>query len=69
MDGSNYSDVTRMAPTEAHKAKVIKIMDEMFPGEGLDVPDPYYGGSSGFENVYRMLDRVTDVIAKRLDPK
>jgi protein-tyrosine phosphatase len=69
MDGSNYRDVTRMATTEEHKAKVIRIMDEMFPGEGLDVPDPYVGGTAGFENVYRMLDRATTVIARRLDPK
>jgi protein-tyrosine phosphatase len=67
MDGSNYRDAIRMADTEEQKGKVIKIMDEMFPGEGLDVPDPFFGGTAGFDNVYRMLDRVTDVIAKKLD--
>jgi protein-tyrosine phosphatase len=69
MDGSNYNEVTRRATSDKHKAKVIKIMDEIFPGEGLDVPDPYYGGKSGFDNIYRMLDRATTVIANRLDPK
>ncbi|WP_124980350.1 low molecular weight protein-tyrosine-phosphatase [Nonlabens xiamenensis] len=67
MDGSNYNDVTSMARNEEERNKVIKILDEAFPGENLDVPDPYYGGSQGFENVYRMLDRATDVIAKKLD--
>jgi protein-tyrosine phosphatase len=67
MDQSNYNDVTALASTEEEKKKVIKILDEVFPGENLDVPDPYYGGSQGFENIYRMLDRATDVIAHKID--
>ncbi|PPK94982.1 protein-tyrosine phosphatase [Nonlabens xylanidelens] len=67
MDQSNYDDVTSLASTEEEKKKVIKILDEAFPDENLDVPDPYYGGTQGFESVYRMLDRATDVIAKRID--
>lgn len=67
MDQSNYDDVISLASTEEEKKKVIKILDEAFPDENLDVPDPYYGGTQGFESVYRMLDRATDVIAKRID--
>lgn len=67
MDQSNYNDVTALASTEEEKKKVIKILDEVFPGENLDVPDPYYGGSQGFDNIYRMLDRATDVIAQKID--
>jgi protein-tyrosine phosphatase len=67
MDQSNYNDVTSLASTEEEKKKVIKILDEVFPGENLDVPDPYYGGSQGFENIYHMLDRATDVIAQKID--
>jgi protein-tyrosine phosphatase len=67
MDQSNYNDVTSLASTEEEKKKVIKILDEVFPDENLDVPDPYYGGSQGFENIYRMLDRATDVIAQKID--
>lgn len=67
MDQSNYNDVMALAITEEEKKKVVKILDEVFPGENLDVPDPYFGGSQGFENIYRMLDRATDVIAKKID--
>ncbi len=67
MDGSNYLDVIAMASDEEEMKKVIKIMDEVFPDENLDVPDPYYGGSQGFENVYRMLDQATDLIRKKID--
>ncbi|WP_405350065.1 low molecular weight protein-tyrosine-phosphatase [Nonlabens sp. Asnod3-H03] len=67
MDNSNYRDVIALAENDEQRAKVHKIMDWAFPNEDLDVPDPYYGGDSGFENVYRMLDHVSNVIAKKLD--
>lgn len=67
MDESNYRDVVALAANEDEKKKVIKILDEVFPSENLDVPDPYYGGNQGFENVYRMLDKATNAIAKKLD--
>jgi protein-tyrosine phosphatase len=30
------------------------------------VPDPYYGGEQGFENVYKLLDEACYVIANKL---
>ena len=36
-------------------AKVHLILDELFPSENVDVPDPYYGGDLGFENVFILL--------------
>ena len=66
MDNSNYRDVTSLAKNEAEIAKVQLILDEIFPNENVDVPDPYYGGAFGFENVYKMLDEACDKIAARL---
>jgi protein-tyrosine phosphatase len=51
MDNSNYKDVVALAPNEEAKSKVKLILNEIFPGENVDVPDPYYGGQDGFENV------------------
>ena len=48
------------------KEKVKLILDEIFPGENVDVPDPYFGGNSGFENVFKMLDEACEQIAQRL---
>ena len=56
MDSSNYTNITRLAPDEASKAKVRLIMNEAYPGENRQVPDPYTGGQRGFEVVYDMLD-------------
>ncbi|MQP53844.1 low molecular weight phosphotyrosine protein phosphatase, partial [Flavobacterium sp. LMO9] len=41
MDNSNYRDVLALAPNEEAKSKVKLILNEIFPGENVDVPDPY----------------------------
>jgi protein-tyrosine phosphatase len=69
MDSSNYSDVLEFAKTDEQRAKVRLILDELFPGEKVDVPDPYFGLENGFDIVYRMLDETCEVIAKKLTEK
>ena len=69
MDGSNYDDLLFLAKTDDHKKKVSRILDELFPGDNVDVPDPYYGLQNGFDMVYEMLDEATDLLAKKLIEK
>lgn len=57
MDSSNYSNLLQLAPDDALKSKVRLIMNEAYPGENRQVPDPYTGGSEGFESVYHMLEK------------
>jgi protein-tyrosine phosphatase len=69
MDGNNYIDVVALAKDETHKNKVKLILNELFPGENVDVPDPYYGSQFGFDSVYKMLDETCDIIAEKLIAK
>ena len=66
MDGNNYSDVVALSKNDFQKNKVALILNELFPNENRDVPDPYFGLENGFELVYKMLDETCDFIAKRL---
>ncbi|WP_297509106.1 low molecular weight protein-tyrosine-phosphatase [Flavobacterium sp.] len=66
MDNSNYDDVIFLAKNENQKQKVELILNALFPGDNVDVPDPYYGLQNGFDMVYAMLDEATDIIAQRL---
>jgi protein-tyrosine-phosphatase len=43
--------------------------NELYPNENVDVPDPYFGMTNGFEIVYTMLDEVCDIIADKLIAK
>ena len=65
MDMSNLKDVLALARNESDRNKVSLILDELFPGENVEVPDPYYGGDDGFGKVYDMLDEACEVIAEK----
>lgn len=67
MDESNYSNVISLARNSDDIAKVKLILNEVYPNQNYSVPDPYYGGDDGFENVYKMLDEACDLIAEALN--
>jgi protein-tyrosine phosphatase len=46
---------SRCPPGLAGRLRLMRDYDDL--GRGGDVPDPYYGGFSGFEDVYAILDR------------
>ena len=66
MDGSNYRHIIAMAESEDHKTKVKMILNETHPGSDMGVPDPYYGGDQGFEEVFNLLDDACNVIIEKL---
>lgn len=66
MDSSNMENVLSLSETKADKEKVSLILDNIFPDENVDVPDPYYGGELGFENIYEMLDKACEQITLKL---
>ena len=66
MDESNYQNILLLARSKEDKNKVEMILNETKSNQNLSVPDPYYGGNQGFENVYKMLDEVCEIIANKL---
>jgi len=56
MDSSNYSNLIQLAPEESVKNKVRLLLNEAYPGENRQVPDPYTGGQEGFSHVYELLE-------------
>jgi protein-tyrosine phosphatase len=70
MDSSNLDTLRRLAPSRHHdKIRLFREWDPDGPGE--DVPDPYFGGPQGFEEVLDIVTRtgraLLDDLAK--DPK
>ena len=66
MDSSNYNDIIKVARNKSDIDKVEMILNQSSPGKNLPVPDPYYGGKDGFENVYQMLDKACDTIVEKI---
>lgn len=59
MDEDNLAILERLMPT-GHGARVGLFMDYA-PGYGVrEVPDPYYGGPAGFEQVLDMVEAAAE---------
>lgn len=67
MDESNYQDVRSMSSNESHLSKVKMILNYSHPGQNLPVPDPYYGGDRGFEEVYHLLNEACDAFLDQME--
>ncbi len=67
MDKQNYKDVIALAVSQDDKSKVSLILNQT-TSEGIDleVPDPYYGGDEGFDNVFFLLNKACEAIADRV---
>jgi len=66
MDASNYQNVLSIARNHEDIQKVKMILNESYPDKKESVPDPYYGGSAGFEEVYKMLNEACTIIAENV---
>lgn len=70
MDDQNIRDLQRMATSEEEKNKIFKMTDFCQRFSYRDsVPDPYYGGDSGFELVLDLLEDAVDGLLKYLRVK
>ena len=54
MDRSNLRQARNLAPDIRSAARVHLLL-----AEGAEVPDPYYGGPDGFEQVYQLINHAT----------
>ena len=61
MDDSNIKNLNLMKERFRFHGKEIHLMRNFVENtQGLAVPDPYYGGEEGFEEIYRILDEAID---------
>jgi len=67
MDQYNYDMVMEKARSDKDRKKVSLILNELFPGENLDVPDPYKQNEERAGDVFKLLDKATDVIAEKIN--
>lgn len=66
MDKNNLHDILYLDRHDryGHKARLFREFDPE-PGD-YQVPDPYYGGRQGFDNVYAIAERTARLLLHRL---
>lgn len=67
MDDNNLRHLNNLKVRYGFADKEIYLMRDFVQDcEGLSVPDPYYGGEEGFEEIYRILDVALDCFIARV---
>tara|TARA_B110001469_G_scaffold53648_1_gene51759 strand:+ start:171 stop:608 length:438 start_codon:yes stop_codon:yes gene_type:complete len=67
MDTNNYAHLISLASTETERNKIRMILNEINPKAYQSVPDPYYGGENGFQDIYNMLDKACNKIIQNIE--
>ena len=67
MDTNNYAHLISLASCETERNKIIMILNKINPNSYQSVPDPYYGGKNGFQEVYNMLDKACEKIIQNIE--
>lgn len=65
MDKSNYQYILGLSGAQQHAHKIY-LMRTFDPLPGDEVPDPYYSGEDGFQDVFEILSRSVDGLIERL---
>ena len=67
MDAENRRDLLALAPDDEARAKVSLLRDfDPESPSGAAVPDPYYGGDGGFDEVFDVCDAACRGLLARL---
>lgn len=65
MDELNYRDLLAICPQQ-HQHKLTLMLDYAKDIDLTDVPDPYYGGPDGFEQVIELIEAASDGLIEKL---
>ena len=60
-------DMKRIAREKFDEQKVDLLLNELYPGQNKEVPDPWYGSEDGYYVVYDIIEKACDCIVKKYD--
>lgn len=64
MDLENLENMRALAKRQPYQPQLY--LDLIAPGQNKEVPDPYYGGASGFEHVLDMVENASEALLQRI---
>jgi protein-tyrosine phosphatase len=69
MDDSHFTRIRQFAYSPGDMEKVDYIMNVIYPGQDLNVEDPWYEDMEAFERVYHKLDKACSILAGKIAAK
>ncbi|MDN3494029.1 low molecular weight protein-tyrosine-phosphatase [Winogradskyella bathintestinalis] len=68
MDQSNYNDIIALARNDNDISKVQLFLKPNVSIKNKNLPDPYHGNQSDFENVYHLINETCHTLKQMLNP-
>lgn len=68
MSADVIDDMRSITRNKFDKTKVDLLLNELFPGQNVDVPDPWYGPEQGFHQAYKMINDACEKIIQKYAP-
>ena len=65
MDKYNYQDAKYISGKAFNEKKSDLLLNLLDDVKNKNVPDPWYGGESGFHDVFSLIDRACDKIISK----
>ena len=65
MDENNYNDVRLMSGELWDEKKVDLFLNELYPGENRNVPDPWHGKEKNYHEVFELLNKTCDAVISK----
>lgn len=63
--GDVLNEIKRIAGKKFDAAKTDLLMNEVFPGRNMDVPDPWYGPEPGYHEVFALIEQACQAIIEK----
>ena len=65
--GDVMDEIKRIARNQFDPAKADLLLNELYPGQDMDVPDPWYGPEPGYHEVYKLIDAACAAIIAKVN--
>jgi len=62
-------DMKSIARNKFDADKADLLMNELYPGRNMDIPDPWYGSEPGYHEVFKLIESACDKIIERYGKK
>ncbi len=60
-------EMKMIARNKFDAAKVDLLLNENYPGQNRDIPDPWSGPEADYHEVYELIDKACDALIKKYD--
>lgn len=67
LSGDVLESIRRIAGKKFDPSKAGLLMNEVYPGRDIDIPDPYSGPEKGYHESYEMIDKACEAIIEKFE--